>query len=56
MDYYLGEKNRFLFPAVISIAVILGIVGLVLAVVGLMLLYYLFVRDFRQVPQRALDK
>ncbi len=30
MDYSLGEKNRFLLPAVISIAVILGIVGLVL--------------------------
>lgn len=33
-----------------------GIVGLVLAVVGLMLLYYLFGRDFRRAPQRALDK
>ncbi len=33
-----------------------GIVGLVLAVVGLMLLYYLFGRDFRQAPQKVLDK
>jgi hypothetical protein len=33
-----------------------GIVGLVLAVVGLMLLYYLFGRNFRQVPQKAIDR